>query len=410
MILLLKLAWRSLWRNSRRSVIAILAVFFATFLTIAMRGLQLGTYEHNIISSIEMFTGYLQVQNREFRDNESLSNSIVLTDSLKQALERTEGIMAFAPRIYTGGLIGRDKGNSQGCSIFGIDPVQEKKVSKIAERVKEGRFLNKDSVYNVVVGYKVLDNIGAKIGDEVVVLSSGYDGSMGNLKFRIVGTSKTGSPEMDGMMVMMHIEAAREMLAMEGRASVLAVKIAGIEQLNSIKSSLRQSVKDSSLAVLDWEELMPEMKQSIDMDNISGIISLGMLIIIVAFGILNTVLMSVTERFREFGIMLALGVKNSYLAVVVFLETMILTFIGLIAGNLFGWIINFYFIKNPVYFSGEFAKMYEEFGFLPAMFSSLDPSIFVSTTLVILIIAVLVFIFPAYRLSKLEALKGIRYT
>lgn len=410
MKLIIKLAWRSLWRNSRRSVITILAVFFATFLSVAMRGLQLGTYENNIRTSIEMFTGYMQIQDKEFRDNESLSKSFVLTDSLKEALDKTKGIIAYTSRIYSGGLIGKNHGVSQGSIIFGIDPVQEKKVTKIADKVNKGRFIDKDSIYNIVVGYKVLDNINAKIGDEVVVLSSGYDGSMGNLKFRIVGTTKMGSNEMDGMMVLMNIAAARELLAMEGRVNVIALNIAGISEMDNVKQNLKETLKDSSLAVLDWGELMPDMEQSIEMDNISGIITLGMLIIIVAFGILNTVLMSVTERFREFGVMLALGTKNSHLALIVFFETIFLTIIGLIFGNLFGLVLNYYFVHNPIYFSGEFAKMYEEFGFVPALFSSIDISIFISTSISIIIIALMVFIYPAYRLSRLEALKGIRYT
>jgi putative ABC transport system permease protein len=408
--LILKLAWRSLWRNSRRSVITILAVFFATFLSIVMRGLQIGTYDYNIKTSVEMFTGFLQIQNKEFRENESLSKSFLLNDSLKSILNNTNDIKAYTSRIYSGGLIGKNHGTSQGCAIFGIDPVQEKRVSKIANRVNGGKFLSKDSIYEIVVGYKVLKNIDAKIGDEVVVLSSGYDGSMGNLKFRIVGTSKMGSTEMDGMMVMMNIEAAKELLAMENRVNIIALNIAGMNEMGRIKQNLEQSIKDTSLAVLDWGELMPDMKQSIEIDNISGVVTMGLLIIIVAFGILNTVLMSVTERFREFGVMLALGTKNSLLALVVFFETIILTFIGLILGNLFGFILNYIFYLNPIEFTGEFGKMYEEFGFQPAMYCSLDISIFISTTLTILIIALLVFVYPAFRLSKLEALKGIRYT
>ena len=155
---------------------------------------------------------------------------------------------------------------------------------------------------------------------------------------------------------------------------------------------------------------MPDMKESMEFDNVQGLLYVFILLIIVAFGILNTVLMSITERFKEFGIMLALGLKHTKLLIIVFFETLFLTFIGIAIGNLIAFFTNYYITYNPIPYGGDTSKMMEEYGFLPMMFSTMDLDILVVYSFITLLTALVVFLYPAYRLYKLEALKGIRYT
>ncbi len=408
MKLILKLAWRNIWRNWRRSVITIAAVFFAAVLSIAMRGLQLGTYEHNIKNAVEMFTGYLQVQHKDYRDNPSLRKSFEFDDALKQKLRDNKYVRAFTPRIMADGLLGYDQ-NSTGAAIFGLDPATELKVSRIDGRVNAGSFISDDAKYDIVIGHKMLENINASIGDTIVVLCQGYDGTLGNLKFRIAGTSKMGSHEMDAMSVFMHIDAARRLLSMGSRVTSVAINLPGLDALDPAHSSLDKQI-GGDLAVLDWAELMPDMKQSIEFDNVSGIVYLGLLIIIVAFAILNTVVMSISERTREFGIMLALGIRHHVIVAFIFFEILFMTLLGIIIGNLAGFGLNYYLMENPITFGGQLAEMYEQFGFLPQMISSVESGIFINTSLTILVIAVLVYIYPIIKIFRLEAIKGIRYT
>ena len=170
------------------------------------------------------------------------------------------------------------------------------------------------------------------------------------------------------------------------------------------------NITDNDLRVLNWLQINPELEQQIALDNISGIMFLGILIVIVAFGILNTVLMSVTERFREFGVVLSIGMPQINLVKLVYIETLIITIIGLIIGNIIGWGVNLYILNNPIYLGDELARLYEEYNFLPILKSSLDIMIFVNITLSILVISIISCIYPAYKVYKLEPLKGIRYT
>jgi putative ABC transport system permease protein len=414
--LILKLAWRNIWRNWRRAVITMAAVMFAVFLTVLMRGMQLGTYERNIQLTVEMFTSYIQVQVDGYFENPTLRKTFVYSDKIKKILDNNHDIIAYSPRIMADGLIGNEK-NSFGAGIFAVNPEAEEKVTNIHSKLDKGRYLSSENIYDIVIGYKLLKNLDAKIGDEIVILSSGYDGSTGNLKFRISGTMKMGSPDFDRSAVFMHIDAARELLSLRNRISAIAVNIEGLDALNQVKNELRNSISNieiehnRKLTALDWGELMPDLQQSIEFDNISGVIYLALMMAIVAFGILNTVVMSITERFREFGVLIALGMRQLRLVVIVFFETIFISIIGTIAGFLLGFIVNYYIVLNPIDLSGaEMGEMYEEFGFEPALYSSVQPDIFLNTLLSIFIIVIVVYMIPAYRLFKLEALKGIRYT
>jgi putative ABC transport system permease protein len=404
-----RLAWRNLWRNKRRTLITVSAVIFATWLSIAMRGLQLGTYEQNIAFSLNLFSGHLQLQHPDFSDNPTLYNTFVFDSNLTAALRRDERVRAYAPRIIADGLLSfRD--NSQGAAIFGIDPAAERQVSRILRRIHSGRGLATAEAREVVVGHTMLRNLRADVGDEIVILTQGRDGSLGNMKYRIVGTVQTGMPDFDRSAVFMGIEALRELVSMPAHISVVAVSLRDVNDATQVTADIGTHLTGTEVRALSWQEVMPELKQSIDLDNYSSILFLGILIVVVAFGILNTVLMSVTERFREFGILLAIGMPQRLLVRLVLTETLFIIMTGILIGNLFAYGVVSWFAAHPIVFTGEYAAMMEEFGWLPQMGSVVRFSSFVNTSLAVGLLSLLAALYPLYRVSRLEALKGIRYT
>jgi len=407
--LILKLAWRNIWRNKRRSILTLLAVTFAVIASIAMRGIQEGTYELNIKNAVEIFSGYLQIQEKGYLNNPSLAKSFKPTEDLKSTLSNVDGIKAYSTRINADGLISF-KDNSLGCAIFGLNPQSSQETSRIFSKLNEGRFFTELESYEIVIGYKLLKNLKADIGDEIVILAQGFDGSLGNMKFKIVGTTKMGMQDFDAMSVFMDTKSAQELLSLYGRITALAIDINSFDDLCDIKEEIKANLKNEELVVLDWKELMPDFEQSIQLDNISGIFFLAILFVIVAFGILNTVLMSVTERFKEFGISLSIGMSNYKLVLVVLLETLFITIIGLILGNIIGFGINLYIFNNPIQFGSEYAWMYEEYGFLPRIEASLKFSVFFNSSISILIASVVAAVYPIVKVIRLEPLKGIRYT
>ncbi|MCX7735292.1 MAG: FtsX-like permease family protein [Candidatus Kapabacteria bacterium] len=408
MKLLLTMAWRGLWRNKRRTIITISAVAFATFLTLMSKAMNDGTYLTNIKYAVDSYTGYLQINHKGYIDNPTLKKSFIPSNEINRIIKSTPYLKSFTQRVVGDGLIAH-KNNTFGVMILGVDPLAEKKVTKISDRVKEGNFVNSENKNDIVVGAKLLEKLEAKLGDTIVVLVSCFDGSMGNMKLRIGGVTKSGQAEADAGIVYMHIETAQELFALDGRISSIVISLTDFDKIKNSKEYLEKNLS-KELEVSDWTRIMPELKQTMDMDSANSLIFLGILIVIVGFGILNTILMSVTERFREFGVILALGARNIKLIWVVIFETILISLIGLIVGLVIGIVLNYYVYYNPIAITGVTADMYQELGFMPAIYTTVTFDIYVYTVTYILAVCFLAVIYPIYRISKLEALKGIRFT
>lgn len=409
MKLLIKLAWRNIWRNKRRSVLTLLAIIFATFLSISTRGIQKGIYELSIKTAVENFPGYLQIQADGFLDNNSIKHNFKFSQKIKEDLKSIKEITGYAVRVQAAGLISY-KNNSQGTAILGISPKLEKNVSKILEKIDNGTFFDSDTSLEIVLGSTLLEKLNAEIGENVVLLAQGFDGSMGNLKFKITGTVKMGVPELDAMAAFIPLTTAQDLVSLYGRINVAAIALEDLEKVNKVEETLEKKINDERLAILPWNNVIPDLKQSIDLDNISGIFMLIILVIIVTFGILNTILMSVTERFNEFGVSLAVGMPNAKLALTIVFETLFIIFVGLILGNILGYVLVSYLHTNPMIISGEYAEMYELYGFVPKIQTSMNLTTFTNPTIIIFITSILSSLYPILRVYRLEALKGIRYT
>ncbi len=408
MKLLLKLSWRNIWRNRRRSLLTILAVVFAVFLTIVMRGAQVGTWEENIKVMVKMFSGYVQIQRDGYQKNPSLQLCFAQTDSLRKLLADIKAIVAAAPRVYGEGLASY-KEHSLGVMILGISPENEQHVSTFQSRLNQGSFFQSDTGNSIVVGYKLLQNLNIAIGDTIVILAQGIDGSLGNMKYRIIGTVKTGAPEFDGMGIFMEIAAAQDLLAMQNRVHAIVLSLNTLDDVPGVQQELTQSLPPG-LAAVTWEDVNHDLKQHMDVDTTSAILYAGILMVIVAFGILNTVLMSVTERFREFGVSLSMGMPNSTLVKLIFLETTFMAVVGIVLGNIIAALINYTIITHPIIIGGNLGDLYQQYGFMPKIVSSLKFHLFRNASISIFIISLLSCIYPAYRVAKLKPLQGLHHT
>jgi len=408
MNMLTKLAWRNILRNKRRSILTVFAVTFAALFSIAMRGMQVGTYAVNIQNVVRMFSGYCQIQREGYSANPTLQTSFAFDEGLLQGLRATPRVQAFAPRITADGLAAHGQ-TSVGVMILGIDVDLERGVTSLLERIREGSAPRGGEKPSVVLGQTLAKNLGAETGSEIVLLAQGADGTLGNMKYIVSGLVRSGSPDLDRAVVIMGLPDAQELLTMEGRVHAVAIALHDLKDLPAATSDLRALVTGKPLAVLSWEELMPEFRQHLQMDNVTGILFLGILIIIVAFGILNTVLMSVTERYREFGVTLAMGMSPTRLVVLVILEGVFLGTVGLLLGNALAFGVNAYIAANPISIGGDLGTMYQDFGFLPALYSSVRPHIFLNSSLAILGITILSCLYPAYRVWHLSPIEGMRH-
>jgi len=414
-MLLIQIAWRSLWRNRRRSSLVIAAITFAASLTMIKMNVDNGTIFEAIKDAARLSTGFIQIQKPGYVNNPTLQKSFVVSPELKRAIESNLSITGASPRIEADGLLSH-KEHSIGVVIMGISPASEKSITDFQNKVSAGRFLSESTSQHsgtpeIVVGYRLLQNLKAKVGDSVVVLCQGFDGVLGNMFARIVGTFRTGSDEFDRMGAFMDIVDLQPFLTMDDRVNAVAISVGKMDDVAEVTSQLDSTLEPLGLVAVPWQELMPQMDQTLKFKQSGDFVFMIILLVVVGFGILNAVLMSVTERFREYGVVLSLGMQQEKLVVTVAIETLFMIVIGIVLGNLLGVGISYYISVHPIVIGGNLEQIYKQYGFnVPMITSHVSTATSVLASSTVLIISFASTFYPLWRVLRLEPLKGIRYT
>lgn len=408
MILFLRLAWRNIWRNKRRSALTVAAVGFAIAVTIITRAMQYGTYERMIIDAVGLFSGDLQVQHPAYQKHETLGNSFEWHDSLVAILASIPEVRAFAPRVQGEALVGSGE-NTTGALIVGVDPTLEQRVTTIHEHVRRGRFLGSES-HAALVGEQLAQRLQVDLGSELVVIVQGYDGSLGADLFRVEGIVKTGLAEFDAAVVVIPLATAQELFSMRDRVTQVVVALDEFLHIPQAVRHLQQRLDPQRYAILPWDELMPELVQLIGFDKAGGTFLIVILIIIVGFGILNTVLMMVLERIREFGVMMSIGMRPGRLFLLIVLEAFLLSLSGLVTGTALGAGVGAYLAAHPLPLPEEASLAMEAMGFKAFIYSKLTAPIFYESITLIVVLTVVVSFFPALRAASLRPVEALRRT
>jgi len=325
MILNLRLAWRNLWRHKRRTWLTATAMIFSNVLLVFMISLQFGSYDMMINNTLQAFSGHIQVQREGV--------------SLAERLRHSVPGVAVAARGSAFALASSEQ-RSLGIRIIGVQPSFEPAVSTFPGLVSQGSFLDDPDAAEIVIGTVLARNLKVSVGDELTLLGSGRDGSFAAAVVTIKGVFDSGSADIDRSLAEVPLAYFQETFAMQDHGHAIVVAVDGLENIVSAQASVESQVEGlDDLTVLDWNLLQPGLKQAIQADLSSAWFMYGVLIILVAFSVLNTQLMSVLERTREFGVITALGIKPSKLASLVMLETALMSLIGLVIGLILGWML-----------------------------------------------------------------------
>jgi putative ABC transport system permease protein len=399
------IAWRNLWRNKRRSLISISSVVFAVVIALATRSMQLGFYGHTIENIVSLYTGYLQVHARGFYEKQSLDHSFTEVDSVAARVERTPHVTRTAPRLESFALL--SSGNlTDGVQITGIDPEREDSLTGLRRRLTRGRYLRPDD-RGILLGSELAEHLGLSVGDTVVAIGSGYHGVSAAGRFPVAGILSFPTPELNATIGYLALPAAQWFYGAPDRVTSLAVMIDNPDALPEVEQKLRSTLR-TGLEVITWETMMPEMVQYIEFDNASGIIMLLLVYVVIAFGILGTVLMMTMERTREFGVLVAVGMKKRLLGGIVLFESVILALQGALAGILLAVPLLVYLAGHPIVLHGASAEAIARYGFEPILPFSLHPSIFLWQTVAVIAIAVAAAILPLHRIHALDPVTAMR--
>ncbi len=408
--MLIKLAWRNIWRNSRRSIIVLTSIIVGLVAVVLYDALSVGMIQQMLDNQIGAHVAHIQIHKQGFNDNKLVQNYVPNSRQVAQALTNAPGVKAFSPRVITFGILSSAT-NSSGVSLIGVDPEQEARVTKIKKSVVEGRYLS-GKMHEIVIGKKLAEKLEVKLGDKVVAMASRLDGSIGSDLFRVVGIYETFSSEFDKISMYISIRNAREMLGLGENVSEFAVVVDNLQQISRVKNGLIQQLNPEKSApdyeVFTYRELLPLLVMQVDIYRESIIIFYGIVALAMAFGIVNTMLMSVFERINEFGVLMAMGMKNHRLFAMILLEAFFLGAIGTLVGFGLSYLLYLPLASTGIDLSA-FSEGLSSFGTGTVIYPVLTFTGAMNALLVVPITAVLGAIYPAVKAVRLEPISAIRH-
>jgi ABC-type lipoprotein release transport system permease subunit len=405
--LVFRLAWRNLWRQPRRTWLTTGAMMFSNMLLVFMISLQFGMYGLMIDNTLQAFTGHLQIQAPGYIDDQKMRQTVADIMPLAASLRAELSAEHVAARATGFALVSSEE-RSYGTAVFGVEPELEAAVSTLPGLLSEGRFLRDSNAAEIVIGAALARNLRVELGDELVLLGSGRDGSFAAGVVNIVGIFDSGIADFDRSVTEIPLGFFQDMFYMNGSGHHVVINAGGIDgvaELQSQVGSLLPAGQD--LVVHDWDALQPGLQQAIKADMSSAFFMYGILVILVAFSVLNTQLMSVLERTHEFGIVMALGLTPGRLGRLVLLETAIMGALGLLLGALLGSLVTVWFSINGFAYPGM-EELAAKFNLPARFFPQVSPLTLLLGPAVVFLFTILAAVYPALRLHKLQPVEAMR--
>ncbi len=402
----IQLAWRNLWRNKRRTILTISSVFFAVFLALLMRSMQVGTYGSMINTVIKNTTGYIQIHAPGYWDDKTINNTFENSEELDETLLSTDNITSIIPRLESFALASSGD-QTKGVAVIGTHPGIENKTTALEKKLIRGRYFN-EGKDEILLAENLAKYLKVDTGDSIVLLSQGYHGVTAAGEFRVIGILHFTAPDMNNQLVYMRLEDAQYFYAAPNRLTSLSIMLDEPDNLAKTANTLI-SLLGNDYEIMTWKQMLKELMQGIQSDNISGLFMLGILYMVVAFGIFGTMLMMTMERKREFALLVSVGMQRFKLSRILFLETIFIAIIAIITGVIASIPLIWHFFKHPIRLTGEAAKAMTEFNAEPVMPFAFEWNIFLNQSIVVLILTFLAVIYPivyVLRFNILKAFKG----
>ncbi len=403
---LLKIAWRNLWRNRRRTILTASAVVLALSLALFMRSMQFGSYEQMISAGVSQ-TGHLQVHDTGYQANQSIDRAFFSREKTGETLRALREVKRVLPGLQTFSLASYKK-QTKGVLISGIDAKLYDRQNRLSDKIVQGKYLSQGN--DVLLGDKLAQFLKMKVGDTLVLLGQGYRGITAYGIYRVAGIFHLPSLEMNSSVVYMNLKTAQDFAYpyQPGLLTSLTVFLKDPEKLLSVQKEIERKL-GPAYEVITWKTILSDMLQTIKVDNISGQIMLLILYIIAAFGIFSTILMMTMEKRKQYAIMVSIGMERRKLVWVSIFETFIISVIGIIVGLLLASPLVFYLHAHPIPITGEMAKMYLQFNIAPVLPFSVKTHVFLSQVVIVFSLSLLSALYPIIYLSRFNILNAFRH-
>ncbi|HEY9161476.1 MAG TPA: FtsX-like permease family protein [Desulfomonilia bacterium] len=352
--MILKLAWRNLWRNKRRTIITLISISFGFLLTIVFTSLSDGSYGRMIDIAADMGAGHITVEPEDYRDHPGSDKVISNTRELMEKLARFKGVKALRERVVGQGMAS-SAADSTGMGYIAIDPEKENDTMYFFKHIKAGSGLPGDGAH-ALIGSLMAKQLDLRPGKKLVITTTDRHGQVVNFLVKVSGIFSTGMNEADNNIVIMPIGFVRSQIGYNsGESSHIAVYVKERWDSEKIAEKMLPLSKNYGGVSLPWSVLMPDFYGYMTMDMTSSVIFQIFIFLLISAGILNTILMGVTERMREFGIMISMGMTPGKIIRLVMAEAFWLAVAGLVAGFILTapvyWYLHVYGIDFSIFLS-----------------------------------------------------------
>ena len=413
--MIFSMAWRNIWRQPRRTLLSATAVMLTCGLLVFLPALQLGSYQAMVNAGIGILDGTAQIQRTKYLDTPAMRTTFKPEQTINNAVSKALPGVILAKRSNGFSLISSQE-RSFGLQVVGVEPDKEPAVSSIPKNIRQGRYLSSSissgdkasaPADEIILGEVLANNLQVKIGDRVTILGTGKDGSLAADSLEVVGIFSSGIKALDRQLAQMPIDRFDETFSMQGEIHAWVVIDPRESLLASYPSQMKELLALHDLSVRDWQVMQPALLNAIKLDISSAVAMYLILVLVIVFSLLNSSLMSVLERTREFGMMMALGVKAGLLGKIIWVESLLVMSIGILAGLIVGGAVTVYYQSVGITFSGAEA-VFEQFGLESTIHPLLNwVSLLVGPLFIALSLAI-AGIYPSVRIRRLEIVAAMR--
>jgi ABC-type lipoprotein release transport system permease subunit len=408
-MIFVRMAWRNVWRNFRRSVLTILAIAFGLTVLIWLVGLADGIHEQMIRNATRTVIGHLQIHKKGYHEDPDIQRALAEPEPIARMLETFPHVESYAERVKGQGLLSSAE-NSAGVMIMGIQPAHESRVTNIAQKTVVGEYDLPPGGMKILIGSKLAKFLKVGLGDKLVLLGQAADGSLANDLFRVSGIFTTGMPDLDRGVCYVNSEDCQKFFVIGGKVFELAVIVDNTDNIHAVAAGLKQRLDLSEVEVMTWDEVAPDLAEFIRIDDASVYILIIIVFFVVAIGILNTMLMSIFERVREFGIMMAVGTKPRQIVWLVMLESLWIAVVSLVCGIVAGALVTQYCTTHGIdltRFMGEMSMVGTTLD--PILYAKLTARNIIRSSVIVLFVSLGVAVYPAVKAARLQPVEAIRY-
>ncbi len=405
------ISWKNIWRNKLRSIIIIMAIAIGIFGGIFANSFFKGIAYQRVDAAIKNESANIQIHNPKFLVDESINNGIPNTSVIVDKIKNTDGIKGISERLKEIGMAGTAEANA-GIIVNGIYPNKEKQVTKIFEKIQKGNYLKQEDLIGILIGKKLSEKINADIGDKIVLSLADRQGEIVYGAFKVKGIYNTSNNMFDGINVFVNYKELQSLLkTSEDYYTEITISLEDNDLTkfykNNISKTLNEEIQNKKLVIRDWSEITPALKLIVESIDYFAWFFIVIILIALAFGIINTMIMVVMERTKELGMLMAIGMNKKRVFSMILWETVFLSFVGALFGMLISASLLQYFLYAGLDLS-LFGDGMNSFGLDTVIYPKMELGFYIQVGVLVFITAIIASIFPARYALKLQPANAVR--